>query len=292
LAKYGYKDRYVFFMDESVECPTDEKTRTYLIEAHGMLFCLAGRVRVLVEGSEYMLEPDDLLLLQDGEAHMTIVEGHPCQFIRTYFSPHYFYLFDPQYRLIKPFSDRPHGVNNFISGSALNASLIRECFLSILNVTDVYMRRIAVMGALTTALSEISHAYTCESIENADQRPELTRCIFNTINDHYTEHLDPDKIAADLFISRSQFDRIIKQATGITLWHYVTTKRLIRARHLMHEGVMIKEAASRSGFSDYSTFYKAYTKWNGTPPKSERPSEDSDPMLRNFYQLDETSQLL
>jgi AraC-like DNA-binding protein len=292
LSRYGYQDRYVFFMDHLAESTEEVRPRTRLVEAHGIVFCLSGRMRALVEGSEYRLGPDDLLLVRDAEAHTFKIDDYPCEYVMAYFSLHYFYLFDPQYRLIRPFADRPLGTGNYIQGSRINVQLLKQCFQNIASIADIYMRRIAVMGALTVTLSEINRAFENDRCPFVDERPELMRNILNFINDHYTEHLEPDEIAANLFVSRSQIDRIIKQATGYSLWHYIITKRLIRARHLLHEGVMIKEAASRSGFSDYSTFYKAYTKWNSAPPKTERPSEESDPMLRNFYQQDETSRLL
>lgn len=291
LARYGYKDRYVFFLNDLLERQTEEKPHTYIIEANGIIFCHTGKMQVLVEGTEYTMEPEDVLLVRDAESHAITILEYPCEYSKAYFSLHYFYVFDPQYRMIRPFADRPLGVNNLIRGSRINSALLRSCFQSIVQVPDVYMRRIAVMGALTMALSEINRVYDPAAVATCDTRPELTQKIINQINERFTGHLDPDEIAAGLYISRSQFDRIIKQATGVTLWHYVTTKRLIHARHLLHEGVMIKEAAARSGFSDYSTFYKAYIKWNDTPPKIERPNDESDPMLRHFYQPDDSSMM-
>jgi AraC-like DNA-binding protein len=287
----GYKDRYVFYGDFHVRTAAEEVPQTHLVEAHGFLFCLSGQMRVLVEGSEYAMGPDDLLLVRDAEAHRIWVTEFPCTYVNAYFSLHYFYLFDPEYRLLGPFLDRPLGVGNLIGSQMLNAALLRQSFENIAGMPDAYLRRIAVLGALTVTLGEIHRIGQSGLIDRREARPETTRNVLNYVNDHYTEPMEPDEIATNLFVSRSQIDRIIKQATGLSLWHYVTAKRLIHARHLLHSGVMIRDAASQSGFRDYSTFYKAFLKVYGAPPRAERPSDASDPMLRQFYQLDDTSQI-
>ena len=80
--------------------------------------------------------------------------------------------------------------------------------------------------------------------------------------------------------------------TGFTLWNYITQKRLSRAYYLIRSGVSNKDAAHISGFQDYSTFYKAYTRLRGFSPKDDRPSETYDPLLTNFYPLGDDTILL
>ena len=116
--------------------------------------------------------------------------------------------------------------------------------------------------------------------------------ILDYINAHLAgEDLEPEALAARFYVSRSQLNRLIKNGTGFTLWNYITCKRLSHAFYLMQAGMSNKEAATASGFQDYSTFYKAYVRVKGFPPKDDRPNENYDPLLTNFYQVDESAKI-
>ena len=147
---------------------------------------------------------------------------------------------------------------------------------------------IAPITRFDTADFKATLAAEVKDFSPADSRSKLLRDIITSINDHLEDDLNPDGIAANLYISRSQLDRIFKQNLGFTLWKYVTFKRLIRARHLLHAGIANNEVARRCGFGDYSTFYKVYTKIFDTPPRAAQPNDTTDPLLKQFYKFDET----
>ena len=154
------------------------------------------------------------------------------------------------------------------------------------------MRRISVMGALELVLSEISRVHKPENCVEPLERDPLTVEILEYINSNLnSDDLEPDALAARFYVSRSQLNRMIKSGTGFTLWNYITCKRLSRAYYLIQAGVSNKDAAHMSGFQDYSTFYKAYIRVKGFSPKDDRPSESFDPLLTNFYQVDDTARI-
>lgn len=51
---------------------------------------------------------------------------------------------------------------------------------------------------------------------------------------------------------------LFKAETGMTAASYITTKRLQKARHLMQEGRALTEICYDCGFTNYSTFYRAW----------------------------------
>ena len=306
MYKFGYRDRFSFFADDYYDKPTAYtdnpfpfqnsssrlRERCRLIIAHGIIYNLQGRFDIRCEGSHYILNPGDMFIVRESEGHTVTPLDYPSECFDSSFSLHYFRIPDPEFRLYKPFTERPLGVGNVIAGKHLNHELIRSACYHIASTTDVYMRRIAVMGMLEVVLSEIVRAHKPENYVEPYERDPLTVEILDYINTHLnSDDLDPDALAAHFYVSRSQLNRMIKGGTGFTLWNYITCKRLSRAYYLIQAGVSNKDAAHMSGFQDYSTFYKAYIRVKGFSPKDDRPSESFDPFLTNFYQLDESANL-
>jgi len=286
MFKSVYLDRYLFYADNYLETAQDGTSLTHINEAHEFIYCSAGRLSANVEGIHYDVGPGDILLLRDAEVHKIVPVEFPAEFHHMKFSPYYYYIFDEDYRIFRPFNDRVLGMDCLIPHDKLNQALIENSFACVAAVPDTYMRRIAVFGALTMLLSEINRVYDFDRPISHDSRNELLRDIITYVNDHLEEDLNPDSIAATLYISRSQLDRIFKQHLSFTLWKYITFKRLIRARHLLHAGIANNEVARRCGFGDYSTFYKVYTKTFDKPPRAAQPNDMTDPLLRQFYKFD------
>lgn len=63
-----------------------------------------------------------------------------------------------------------------------------------------------------------------------------------------------------LNLSSSQFTRIFKKEVGAAPWEYILKKRLLNARQLLKNGFSTQVACEKSGFFDYSAFYRSYTK--------------------------------
>ena len=283
-----YNDPYLLYADTVMETRDDSSSLTHINEAHELIFCVSGSLSANVEGVSYTVMPGDLLLIRDAEMHITAPETLPTQFHHIKFSPYYFNFFDTENRICRPFSEHPFGIGNLIPGNRLNRALIENCFANIRGTRDAYMRRVAVFGTLMMILSDVNQCYDY-IYDHPDNRSAVLKDIITYINAHLDEDLNPDKIASRLYISRSQLDRIFKQNVGFTLWKYITFKRLIRARHLLHAGIANNEVARLCGFGDYSTFYKVYTKVWGRPPRAAQPNENTDPLLKQFYKFDDAA---
>ncbi|MBE6935692.1 MAG: helix-turn-helix domain-containing protein [Ruminococcaceae bacterium] len=288
----AYRDPYLLYTDNLLETPDDSSSLIHINEAHEIIYCVSGSLTANIEGVRYTVMPGDLLLIRDAEMHITAPETLPTQFHHIKFSPYYFNFFDTENRICRPFSEHPFGIGNLVPGSRLNRPLIENCFANIRGTRDAYMRRVAVFGTLMMILSDVNQCYDYDRSHHVDTRSAVLQEIITYINSHLDEDLNPDKIASRLYISRSQLDRIFKQNIGFTLWKYITFKRLIRARHLLHAGIANNEVARLCGFGDYSTFYKVYTKVWGRPPRAAQPNETTDPLLKQFYKFDDTASII
>ena len=67
----------------------------------------------------------------------------------------------------------------------------------------------------------------------------------------------------------AEISRIFHQATGSSLWEYVTIKRLLAARAMIQRGEPAGTACLACGFSDYSAFFRAYRSHFGHVPRQD-----------------------
>lgn len=86
------------------------------------------------------------------------------------------------------------------------------------------------------------------------------------IDAHLAGDLRAETIASSLHMGKTHLMRRFHAESGISLHQYVLKLRLQRARRLLSRGVGAVESANQSGFSDYTTFYKAFLREYGLTP--------------------------
>lgn len=100
---------------------------------------------------------------------------------------------------------------------------------------------------------------------------ELFRAVFQAksfIDEHITDNLSLEKIALHIGISKYHFIRIFKSVFGISPYQYQKRKRLDFAKLDLMGDTEILTTAIRYGFSDASTFTKAFKQQFGQTPGS------------------------
>ena len=81
--------------------------------------------------------------------------------------------------------------------------------------------------------------------------------------------LNIDAICKNLFISRSHLHHLFIQHLKLTPQKYVLYKRLTSAQMDLRLGHKATDIYTRHGFTDYSTFFRAYKKYFGHAPSKE-----------------------
>jgi len=92
------------------------------------------------------------------------------------------------------------------------------------------------------------------------------RPLLEYIEDHLTEDLSLDALAAGLSVSKSTISHIFKEETGSTPSRYITTRRIALAKHLLRSGATVTDACMQSGFNDYANFIRVFKSSTGIPP--------------------------
>ena len=81
------------------------------------------------------------------------------------------------------------------------------------------------------------------------------------VNKHLFEEITVCSIADHFNLSTSQLTRIFKNNVGSSPWEYILRKRLTAAKEMISNGKTSQDACFECGFSDYSSFYRAYAKY-------------------------------
>ena len=126
----------------------------------------------------------------------------------------------------------------------------------------------SVMGNTLMILANMKRAYLERSAGTMKaEKPELLDRITAHIERNYAGHITVDDLARQFYVSNSTISHLFKQKMGVSLYRYITQRRLIAAKLLIAEKVPMEEISRRVGFADYSTFYRAFKQEYGISPR-------------------------
>ena len=100
----------------------------------------------------------------------------------------------------------------------------------------------------------------------------ISRCI-KYIDQNFLKSISVEQISKEMFVSSSCLHQSFKKHLGISVYKYITEKRLIYAHKLISIGHNPTSVYLECGYNDYPTFYKAYVKKFGNPPCKDKPKD-------------------
>lgn len=80
--------------------------------------------------------------------------------------------------------------------------------------------------------------------------------IIHFIENHLSEELSAKRIAAHFLVSESSINQLFSKQISLSLYRYITQRRLIEAKNLISSQTPLKKLPELCGFSDYSVFTK------------------------------------
>lgn len=252
------------------EKPNDIDFSMHVHEQCEIYYFVCGNAEYLVEGTKYPLEQGSILIMRPSESHrVKILGGEKYERYAINFSVSAIDSIDPQHRLLSAFFDRPLGRGNLYIPSEFYNENMQKHFFDACDGGDDYERRLRLLTLLFHLLNMINKAFVRRG--NSDYPPpqSMSEKVVSYVNAHLFDQLSVSSLAQHFFLSDSQFGRIFKQATGAAPWEYITIKRLTAAREKIRCGVSAQNACMSCGFTEYSSFYRAYVKCFGCSPKAD-----------------------
>ena len=129
----------------------------------------------------------------------------------------------------------------------------------------------AVMGNTLLLLTQIRRAADGKNTRPLQaEQPQLLDRITTYVEEHYAQPITIADLAGHFYVSSSTISHLFKQKLGVSFYRYVTQRRLIAAKSKIEKGCLLEEAASQTGFADYSSFYRSFKQEYGISPRQYR----------------------
>lgn len=234
---------------------------------HKVIIFLSGKAAYHIEGKSYYLKPWDILLVNRHAIHKPEIDfSVPYERFVLWISDDikstellrcFQKAIDRSYNLIRLDSDSQEKLKQLLY--ELEAALKDEKFGSELLGSALFTQFMVYVNRI---FLEKQYIYDTRSYSSDSQIEELLRYI----NHNLTEDLSIETLSRKYYLSKYHMMRKFKEETGYTIHNYIISKRLLLARTKISEGTPILKAAQLSGFSDYTTFSRAYKKQFGTAP--------------------------
>ena len=99
------------------------------------------------------------------------------------------------------------------------------------------------------------------------EKPELLDRVLAYVEEHLSEKISLTDIARNFYVSESTITQTFRKKMGISFYRCVTQRRLISAKKLIENGTSLESTAELVGFSDYSSFFRAFKQEYGISPR-------------------------
>lgn len=237
-------------------------------------YLLSGEVGYWVDGRIIRMRSGDLLLINPLELHRPILEGKNKIYERIVLWINKEYLeglFSDQIKLSRCFDTslptHTHLIRPAVSErSALTArmgELVREyyspemgsdlCAYGMFLQLMVQMNRMAQQGQTRQ--------------EETQQLSELVQKALVFIGENLNQPITLEGLSSRFFVSKYYLSHAFTKEVGVSVYRYIMLRRLLMARQLLSAGETAGQVCRNCGFSDYTSFYRAFKSEYGISPR-------------------------
>ena len=129
----------------------------------------------------------------------------------------------------------------------------------------------ALVGNAVTLLTRIKRAAAGKTVVVLPaEKPQLLDRIMAFVEANYGRSLSMEEVAKHFFVSGSTLSHLFREKLGVSFYRYVTQRRLVEAKILIGQGLPMETVCARTGFGDYSVFYRAFKQEFGISPRQYR----------------------
>jgi AraC-like DNA-binding protein len=268
LQRDEMKTKYIF-MHHTVG---DTSTQVFDLHCHSLyeiVYFEDGDVVYLIEGKEYRPKPYSVLLIGPNVFHgVKIMSTMPYKRYVLHFSEEL--VPDEIRKDLLSFYGANSGkiyyenISNF--GLREGYEGVFNCRLMPEDIKDMSIS-IAVQSLLSKLL------YMSKTVDNTAPKGNINTAVSDMItylNENICTPISLDFLSKKFYISKHHLNKVFRKATGTTVGKYINYKRVTQAQQLINKGYSASRAAIESGFGDYSSFYRAYTKLLGHVPSDDK----------------------
>lgn len=266
--RYLTEDFRVFHLRDSLA----QKLPYHYHEFDKLVLMRQGKVTYVVEGVRYDLQPWDLLLIQRGMVHLPVIDpSEPYERTVLWLSPLWLRKRqgpDPLDRCFHLARERGFHLTRIPpERRTVYAGLLQRLreprdpqLFGSAQMLDTLCQQLLILVNRDFLAEGPGTDLPCRRDPKIDQ-------VLQYIAVHLAEPLTNEDLARRFYLSRSHLMHRFKEVTGCTVHQYVSQRRLIAAGELIRAGCPVMSAAEQAGFTDYSTFLRAFQRTFGVRPR-------------------------
>ena len=255
-----------------------QKLEFHYHEFDKIVLFLSGKVSYNVEGITYFLKPWDILLVPRSMIHRPVIDpSEPYERIILWLDHDWLaHRSDPDAPLDTCFNaaqergfhllrtDADDRLQYMQTVQQLEAAL-RSGEFGAARMADTLCQQLLIAvnrGFLRSRTAQ-------EETDSYRVDPKIEE-ILRYITAHLGDALSVESLSERFYISRYYLMHRFKAVTGYTIHQYISQKRLLLAGQLIRSGVPVMKAAEQAGFTEYSTFLRAFRSAFHTSPRDFR----------------------
>ena len=252
--------------------PRPDTVEVHHHDFYEVYFLLGGEVEYWVDGRILRMHPGDLLLIHPMELHRPILNETNRIYERIVLWINKEYLeglegadlsrcFDtdqPQHtHLIRPTAAERTAL------TARLGELVRECYSSEFgSEQSAYGLFLQFMVQLNRMALQAQ-----DRQEESRQLSELVGNVLQYIGENLEQSLSLEQLADRFYISKYHLSHAFSREVGVSVYRYIMLRRLLLARQLLIAGEPAGQVCRNCGFSDYTSFYRAFKSEYGISPR-------------------------
>lgn len=238
-----------------------------------LYFFLDGNVQMQIEDQSYSLKPGSFILIPPGVSHKCVIENMQIPYNRfvLWISQECFLRLEktsPDYVFMLQYVKDNHTYifqNDKITFNAIQSRIFRL-------IEEQRSTQFGHITQCTLCLKDLllflNRLVYNQQKPNPQALPvSLHENMIDYIKNHLEDNLSLEKLSQEFFVSKFHISHIFKEFYGVSIYRYITQKRLQACKEAIESGGRISELCHQFGFGDYSCFYRAFKKEYGISPK-------------------------
>lgn len=255
-----------------VDCHDDINYTKDNVQLHShtfyeLLYCRGGNVQYLLGADRYRVKRGDIIFVPPGVSHRPLYLDklvEPYSRYVVWIHGDFIKMMQESFAFVP--LDKPVFLRTQDSGWEYLGNYFHSMYKEGETGQEGYR---ACISALTIQLLiHLTRACThSRVIEPLTEKKELLDELIAYIEKYLSEKITLKSAASHFYISERAVSRLFQEKMDVSFYHYVTQRRLIVAKTLIISGEPLEHIGEQVGFSDYSTFYRAFKKEFSISPR-------------------------
>jgi len=263
------KDFELFYYNDKHITPLKEHSHSY----YEFYFFLGGEVSITIKNQQTLLQKGDMILLPPGLKHYITIHNPEISYQRFIFwiTPEFAkelqQLSEDYVYLLQHAKENRQYIYHF---DTITFNTIQSKLFLLLD--EIHFEHFGKLTKISLAVKDlILHlnrvVYEMLTPRIHVEQQGLFEKLMDYINQHLEEDLSLEHLSKLFFVNKYHIAHLFKEKYGIPVHQYIIKKRLALCKDALLNNEEITEICLLCGFSDYSSFYRAFKKEYGLSPK-------------------------